>query len=89
MTFRSARFWWLQCNVCGLQSSEDGDYMAWPSQRAALEALDGAWTDVEGKHYCAACSDDLCWRCSRHDPEPGAGDRGYLCVSCAQREEVT
>lgn len=57
MTIKSEPFYWLECDDCGVKSTEDSDYVAWQSPDQAVDnAADSDWliTD-DGKHYCYDC----------------------------------
>lgn len=81
MSVKSKPYYWLECDDCGVKSTEHGEYTAWVSvedARSEAEDWDGNWVsapdDIDwcgtcrDKHVCRECdkpSDDL----APEDPE--------------------
>lgn len=62
MALRSADFYWLECDECGVKSTENSDVAAWGEiEHAVDEARDSEWCIIEhfvvekSKHYCSDC----------------------------------
>ena len=54
MSIKSAPYYWLECDACGVKSTEDGDISAWSEVDHAFDdAGHRDWTITnDGKHYC-------------------------------------
>jgi hypothetical protein len=57
MSLKSAPYYWVECDDCGVKSTEGGEYTAWDDAGTAeQDALDSEWIQVAGKDYCYECS---------------------------------
>ena len=69
MAVKEAPYYWLECDRCGVESTDGGDYAAWADLEGAMEdALGCEWLIRNGKHYCDDCTvwdDDLDTRVSK------------------------
>ena len=84
MTIKSERVYWLVCDLCDFNSTEDNDYEAWLDVDSAIaDAEDANWRTVKDCHYCPECRDRVCTECGTVAAEPlGASD--YQCPTrCA------
>ena len=55
----SAPYYWLTCDLCGVDSTEGSDYTAWMQTRGAtLDAVDNGWLVKNGNHLCEDCTPD-------------------------------
>jgi hypothetical protein len=56
MSYRSAPFWWLVCDLCGATSTEGSEHVAWMDQSQAVDDAEcGDWWVEDGNHLCAQC----------------------------------
>jgi hypothetical protein len=82
MTIRSAPYYWLECNGCGVRA-DYGDFSAMDGEGEAIDlALDGEWTKQRERHHCPSCPRIAdCERCGKD-----AGDlpleRDDHCQAC-------
>lgn len=57
MTIRSAPYYWVKCDGCGVSSTEGGEYSAWNGESVALDdALNSDWTAYGDLHFCYDCT---------------------------------
>lgn len=99
MTIKSAPYYWVECEGCGVKSTEDTDYTAFSCVTGALEdAQVQAWhlaenTESTGNfgHYCDKCTPPWCLECDR--PITGDNPRmvdadgdpdNWECKGCAE-----
>jgi hypothetical protein len=48
MTVKSAPYYWLVCDACGVSSTKDGEHSAWIEEQQAVDvAKDSDWTRLE------------------------------------------
>jgi hypothetical protein len=80
MTLKSAPFYWVECDGCGVRC-DYGEFAAWEQDGAAEEgARDWDWQIKYGKsHYCPDCP-----RCTTCGGPAGdlSGLRDYECGKC-------
>ena len=56
MSIKSAPFYWLECDGCGVKSTEGSEHAAWAEEDQAINiAMDSDWATIEGCHYCEDC----------------------------------
>lgn len=56
MTIKSAPFYWVECDRCGVSAEEGGDYASWGDAQQAAESADDAGFHIEGgNHVCENC----------------------------------
>jgi hypothetical protein len=73
---RAVTYYTVDCDGCGKNADEGGDYTAWGAEEDAWESADDAgYSLVSGKHYCEDCS-HYC-----QDDEIAPGPRSE-CKSC-------
>ena len=64
MSVKSAPYYWIVCDQCGVKSTEDSDYTAWADQVDAYEqANDHGWVRIPGSDFCEDCSPVICEEC--------------------------
>lgn len=62
MALKSADFYWIECDACGVKSTENSDHIAWSTvEHAVDEVKDSEWCIIDGfvpehaKHFCSEC----------------------------------
>jgi hypothetical protein len=59
VSYRSAPFWWLVCDLCGANSTEGSEHVAWQDQGQAVEDAESSyWWVEDGNHLCEDCTPD-------------------------------
>jgi hypothetical protein len=91
MTVKSAPYYWLECNGCGVRA-DYGDFSAMEGVGEAIDlALDSEWSMQGDRHHCPACPPIAnCERCGNNAGEL-PGERDYHCQACwdaAESEEA-
>jgi hypothetical protein len=89
VSVKSKPFYWLECDDCGLKSTEGGDAAAWIDvESARLEAAewDGQWWCTDEHDWCGTCRDKhVCRECDTiRDGLTSLEDDGYwpVCPDC-------
>jgi hypothetical protein len=80
MATKSAPYYWLECDQCGIKSIDDSDFGAWYDESAAIdEAREFEWLVVEGgTHLCEDCAAGrVCPDCGAEKPVDAE-----LCAGC-------
>ena len=91
MSTKSAPYYWLECDDCGVRSTEDGDYMAWGTIGDAQdEAVNGEWAiGIDGKDYCDQCAPyPYCDGCNERNARTEYLDETFCddCIEAAVRD---
>lgn len=57
MAIKSAPYYWVVCDVCGVSAQEGSEYSAWGDKGGAEEmVLDSDWHVEGGNHLCEDCT---------------------------------
>jgi hypothetical protein len=67
MSLKSAPYYWLECDGCGVKSTEGSDYAAWADHgQAEDDATAADWYVRNGVHYCDDCETKrVCIECDK------------------------
>lgn len=84
MSLKSAPFFWLECDDCGVKSTNCSDYVAWQdADMAEEEASCSDWYTEDGIHYCFDCRNKhICVECVK----PSHDLVEETCPNCREEE---
>ena len=82
MTLKSAPYYWVECDNCGVRCEYD-EFSAWADPGYAEQgAIDSNWSSQGERHHCPRCPHIAdCERCGK-DAGEDASERDDHCQSC-------
>ena len=92
MTLKSAPYYWVECDVCGVSANAETDYAAWADKGTAYdEAVNADWvTDLDDKDYCWTCSPyPMCAECGQKTAQTEWDDETFCdeCIAIIAEDE--
>jgi hypothetical protein len=86
VSVKSAPFYWLVCDRCGVKSTEDSHFAAWADEGQAYdEANDRGWVSIPGGDFCEDCSPVICEECDEQVATTEWDDTEW-CDSCLHKQ---
>jgi len=84
VSLKSAPYYWLECDQCGVKSTDEGEFAAWSDSGTAFDnARDDEWTTDGERDHCPNCpSITKCEQCGSPAGELAGRERDDHCEKC-------